>query len=259
MRFPAILSPAELAALGESLRASGKVIVWSNGCFDLIHAGHARSLQAARSLGDVLVVGVNSDASVRRFKGPSRPVLPARERAELLASLRCVDHVVVFDEDTPEDCIRLLRPLSRRPWRRAKNDCRGFGQIRRHAIGLRRHISCREATHEDAPAPGASSGFNIRLTVPYHPARSRVHPELFGSRENHSGCRFAAFTSDRIFRNGSFRMMRAIIETRQWHPKVTQQLSQSRFDDRQRGFWKEASGHAGLVGDDDQFPAHVVK
>ena len=105
-----ILTPADLPALGESLRAGGKVMVWTNGCFDLLHAGHARSLRAARALGDVLVVGVNSDDSVRRLKGPGRPVLPASERAELVGALRCVDFVVVFDEDTPEECIRLLRP-----------------------------------------------------------------------------------------------------------------------------------------------------
>jgi D-glycero-beta-D-manno-heptose 1-phosphate adenylyltransferase len=105
-----IVTPADLSALGAALRAAGKVVAWTNGCFDLFHAGHARSLRAARALGDVLVVGVNSDTSVRRLKGPGRPVLPTRERAELVASLACVDCAVVFDEDTPEECIRLLRP-----------------------------------------------------------------------------------------------------------------------------------------------------
>ncbi len=105
-----ILSPSDLPALGDRLRGAGHVVVWTNGCFDLVHTGHVRSLQAARSLGDVLVVGINSDASVRRFKGASRPILPATERAELIAALRCVGHVVIFEEDTPEECIRLLRP-----------------------------------------------------------------------------------------------------------------------------------------------------
>lgn len=105
-----IHTPAELSALGERLRSDGLVIVWTNGCFDLFHAGHARSLRAARSLGDVLVVGINADASVRRLKGLHRPVLFAAERAELLATLACVDHVVVFGEDTPEACLGLLRP-----------------------------------------------------------------------------------------------------------------------------------------------------
>jgi D-glycero-beta-D-manno-heptose 1-phosphate adenylyltransferase len=105
-----ILTPADLPDLGQRLRAAGQVVVWTNGCFDLLHAGHARSLQAACAFGDVLVVGINSDASVRRLKGPGRPILPATERAELLAALRCVDHVVIFDDDTPEECIRLLHP-----------------------------------------------------------------------------------------------------------------------------------------------------
>jgi rfaE bifunctional protein nucleotidyltransferase chain/domain len=107
---PSVLTPADLSILGEQLRAAGKVVVWTNGCFDLFHAGHTRSLRAARALGDVLVVGVNSDDSVRRLKGLGRPILPAAERAELIASLACVRHAVVFDEDTPEECIRLLKP-----------------------------------------------------------------------------------------------------------------------------------------------------
>jgi rfaE bifunctional protein nucleotidyltransferase chain/domain len=110
VKEPSVLTPADLPALGDQLHAAGQVIVWTNGCFDLLHAGHARSLRTARALGDVLVVGVNSDASVRRLKGPGRPVMPACERAELVASLSCVSHAVVFDEDTPEECIRLLKP-----------------------------------------------------------------------------------------------------------------------------------------------------
>jgi rfaE bifunctional protein nucleotidyltransferase chain/domain len=110
VKEPSVLTPTDLPALGDQLRGARKVIVWTNGCFDLLHAGHARSLRAARALGDVLVVGVNSDASVRRLKGPGRPVMPATERAELIASLACVAHAVVFDKDTPEECIQLLRP-----------------------------------------------------------------------------------------------------------------------------------------------------
>ena len=101
--------PALLAAR-ERARAEGKRVVWTNGCFDLLHVGHIRSLQAARRLGDVLVVGVNSDDSVRQLKGPKRPILPAEERVEILAALECVDHVIVFDELTPEAALACLRP-----------------------------------------------------------------------------------------------------------------------------------------------------
>lgn len=99
-----------LLALRAGWRRRKRVVVWTNGCFDLLHAGHVRSLRAAAALGDVLVVGVNSDASVRRRKGPRRPVMPATERAELLAALACVDHVLIFDEDTPAAVLARLRP-----------------------------------------------------------------------------------------------------------------------------------------------------
>jgi rfaE bifunctional protein nucleotidyltransferase chain/domain len=84
--------------------------VFTNGCFDLLHRGHLSYLEQARALGDVLVVGVNSDSSVRGRKGPGRPVVPADDRAALVAGLACVDHVVVFGEPTPERLIRALRP-----------------------------------------------------------------------------------------------------------------------------------------------------
>jgi rfaE bifunctional protein nucleotidyltransferase chain/domain len=99
-----------LAGLGERLRAAGQRVVFTNGCFDLLHVGHLRYLQSARELGDVLVVGVNSDESVRRLKGPARPLVAAEERAELLAGLSCVDYVTIFSEDLPVAAIRLLRP-----------------------------------------------------------------------------------------------------------------------------------------------------
>lgn len=105
-----IVAEYELGSLGEILRSGGSTVVWTNGCFDLLHAGHVRSLQAARALGDVLVVGINSDDSVRRLKGPLRPVVPEKERAELVGALACVSHVVVFGGDSPEWCITLLRP-----------------------------------------------------------------------------------------------------------------------------------------------------
>ena len=88
----------------------GKRIVFTNGCFDLLHAGHVRYLEQAKSLGDVLVVGVNSDASVQRLKGPHRPILPLEERMELLSALACVDYVTPFDELTPLELITLLKP-----------------------------------------------------------------------------------------------------------------------------------------------------
>jgi D-beta-D-heptose 7-phosphate kinase/D-beta-D-heptose 1-phosphate adenosyltransferase len=91
-------------------RQSGARIVFTNGCFDLIHPGHVRYLEAAHACGDVLVVGLNDDASVRRLKGPGRPILSAMERAEVLCGLAAVDHVAVFNEDTPRDLIVALRP-----------------------------------------------------------------------------------------------------------------------------------------------------
>lgn len=94
----------------ERWRALGKTVVWTNGCFDLLHLGHIRCLKAARSLGDVLVVGVNGDSAVERLKGPCRPIMPAVHRAEILASLDCVDAVVIFEELTPEKALLRLRP-----------------------------------------------------------------------------------------------------------------------------------------------------
>jgi rfaE bifunctional protein nucleotidyltransferase chain/domain len=104
------ISPEEAGALAARLRAQGQRIVLANGCFDLLHVGHVRYLTAARALGDVLFVGINSDAAVARLKGAGRPLMPAGERAELLASLRAVDHVVVFDEDTADRLVGLVRP-----------------------------------------------------------------------------------------------------------------------------------------------------
>ncbi len=104
------MTRTEAAALVSRLRAAGKKIVFTNGVFDLLHPGHLRYLQHARSLGDALVVGVNSDRSVRANKGPGRPITTEDERAEVLAALACVDGVVVFDEDTPHDLIAALQP-----------------------------------------------------------------------------------------------------------------------------------------------------
>jgi len=105
-----ILDWPSLLRRREEWQCAGKVVVWTNGCFDILHVGHIRSLNASRRFGDVLVVGVNSDASVRQLKGPSRPVVTAAERMEILASLECVDAVAVFDELTPERALGELKP-----------------------------------------------------------------------------------------------------------------------------------------------------
>ncbi len=91
-------------------KPEGRKVVFTNGCFDILHRGHATYLAQARELGDLLVVGLNTDASVRRLKGPSRPVNSERDRAFLLASLACVDFVILFDEDTPEQLIHQVQP-----------------------------------------------------------------------------------------------------------------------------------------------------
>lgn len=105
-----IVSLTELTAACAAARQRGQRVVLTNGAFDLLHVGHVRYLQAARGHGDLLVVAVNSDASVRRAKGPARPVVPASERAELVAALGCVDWVTVFEDDTVVPIIRALRP-----------------------------------------------------------------------------------------------------------------------------------------------------
>jgi D-beta-D-heptose 7-phosphate kinase/D-beta-D-heptose 1-phosphate adenosyltransferase len=105
-----VLTLPEAVAFVEHLRDAGKTIVFTNGVFDLLHPGHVRYLQAARSEGDALVVAVNSDRSVRAIKGPTRPLNPENERAEVLAALECVDAVLVFDEDDPQQTISRLQP-----------------------------------------------------------------------------------------------------------------------------------------------------
>ena len=105
-----MLTAIEAVAFAESHRRAGRRVVFTNGVFDLLHPGHVRYLQAARAEGGALIVGINSDRSVRAIKGPSRPITPERERAELLAALACVDAVVVFDEDTPAEIIRAVQP-----------------------------------------------------------------------------------------------------------------------------------------------------
>jgi D-beta-D-heptose 7-phosphate kinase/D-beta-D-heptose 1-phosphate adenosyltransferase len=107
---PAVLTLDELILQFEREKRNGKRVVFTNGCFDVLHPGHIRSLEAARGLGNCLIVGLNGDESVRALKGPGRPVIPADERAEILASLECVDAVVVFEDLTPQKVIASLLP-----------------------------------------------------------------------------------------------------------------------------------------------------
>lgn len=101
---------SKLATILQQAKAKGAVVVTTNGCFDVLHLGHLRYLQAARQLGDLLVVAVNSDTSVRELKGENRPLVPEGERAEMLAGLECVDYVVIFPELTPNALLSELKP-----------------------------------------------------------------------------------------------------------------------------------------------------
>jgi len=133
--------------LARSTREAGGTVVATGGCFDLLHAGHARTLAAARSMGDCLIVCLNSDESVRRLKGAHRPIVSVEDRAELLLALECVDAVVVFDEDTPEACLRGIRPDI---W-----------------------VKGGDYTPEELPEARVLEAWGGRcVTVPFHPARS---------------------------------------------------------------------------------------
>ena len=101
---------SELASILQQAKSDGNVVVTTNGCFDVLHLGHLRYLQAARQLGDLLVVAVNSDSSVRQLKGENRPLVPEEERGEMLAGLGCVDYVVIFPELTPISLLSELKP-----------------------------------------------------------------------------------------------------------------------------------------------------
>ncbi len=105
-----LLSLPELLKILEEERRKDKKIVFTNGCFDIIHAGHVDYLKKAKALGDILVVGLNSDNSIRRIKGKKRPIIPQEMRAEVLSSLKPVDFVVIFEDDTPENLIKAIRP-----------------------------------------------------------------------------------------------------------------------------------------------------
>ena len=105
-----LIAGEDIASFCETLRRGGKKIVFTNGCFDILHAGHVRYLAAARALGDCLVLGLNTDASVRRIKGPTRPINSEEDRAEVADALKAVDYVVLFDEPTAEQVIGKVRP-----------------------------------------------------------------------------------------------------------------------------------------------------
>ncbi|MDQ6678039.1 MAG: adenylyltransferase/cytidyltransferase family protein [Acidobacteriota bacterium] len=100
----------ELVAVRAAWKTEGRAVVFTNGCYDLLHPGHIRLLERARSLGDVLILALNTDSSVQRLKGPSRPLLPQQERAEIACSLEAVDAVTFFDEDTPRELISQVLP-----------------------------------------------------------------------------------------------------------------------------------------------------
>jgi D-beta-D-heptose 7-phosphate kinase/D-beta-D-heptose 1-phosphate adenosyltransferase len=105
-----VISRAELIEVRRELKKNGRRIVFTNGCFDLLHRGHIEYLAKAKSLGDILIVGLNADDSVRRLKGPNRPITPLEDRAAILAALAVVDYVCIFDEDTPYELIRAVVP-----------------------------------------------------------------------------------------------------------------------------------------------------
>ena len=128
-----VVDSAQAADLAASLRAQGRTVVFTNGCFDILHLGHVRYLERSRALGEALIVGVNTDASVRRLKGSGRPLQSEHDRAQILASLECVDAVVLFDQDTPLKLIRALRPdvLTKGADYKSKREVVGWDAIQR--------------------------------------------------------------------------------------------------------------------------------
>ena len=110
MRGRKIIAFSGVKALASRLRAKGKRIIFTNGCFDILHAGHVKYLERAKSLGDILMLGLNSDRSVKKIKGPSRPIVSQRDRAAVIASLGFVDYVTIFGDTTPLRLIEAIRP-----------------------------------------------------------------------------------------------------------------------------------------------------
>lgn len=105
-----IVLRSEIKAIAEAERSANKTIVFTNGCFDILHAGHVNYLEAAAAQGDILILGLNSDQSVKKIKGDKRPIINERQRAQVIAALACVDYVVIFDEPDPEALIRVVAP-----------------------------------------------------------------------------------------------------------------------------------------------------
>ncbi len=110
LSLPSVLDPPDLDFVINNYRAAGKKIAFTNGCFDLLHIGHVRYLQQAKSLADILIVGINTDRSVQKLKGPDRPIQKENDRAEILAALKFVDHTILFDDETPLSLIKRIKP-----------------------------------------------------------------------------------------------------------------------------------------------------
>lgn len=108
--FPRVLTTANLTECTDLYRSEKKKIVFTNGCFDLLHIGHVTYLEEAKKLGDILIVGINTDASVSKLKGPTRPIQNEKDRSEILAALKSVDHTILFSEETPLNLIKLIKP-----------------------------------------------------------------------------------------------------------------------------------------------------
>ncbi|RKY81445.1 D-glycero-beta-D-manno-heptose 1-phosphate adenylyltransferase [candidate division KSB1 bacterium] len=127
-----ILDLDELAEVVNLLKTQGKRIVWTNGCFDILHTGHVTYLRNAKQLGDILVVGINSDESIRAIKGPERPIIPERQRSEVLSSLDCVDYVTIFSD---MDTVRLLQRLQPHVYAKGGDyDINSIVQEERHVV-----------------------------------------------------------------------------------------------------------------------------
>jgi rfaE bifunctional protein nucleotidyltransferase chain/domain len=149
-----ILSRSELAALRAEWKREGRHVVFTNGCYDLLHPGHVRLLESARSLGDRLILALNTDASVRRYKGPARPLISEERRARLAASLEAVDAVVLFDEDTPRELIAEVLP-----------DCLVKGADWSHFIAGREEVEAGGGQVRTLPLEPGYSSTNIEAVL----------------------------------------------------------------------------------------------